>query len=135
MPGRSFVPVSGTITLDGQPLDGASVKFIREDGTIAAGTTTGATSNAVLEALYKGLLLRNRDSAQMMLDFGDDTESKTSEFNTEWQNAADREKKSRSLFAELVLSSTARRLDRYCGTVGVRYLPPRDRATNFKPEC
>lgn len=60
------------------------------------------TSNAVLEALYEGLLLRNRDPRQMMLQFEDDDElkPKTEEFNNEWQNAADREKKSRSLFAQ-----------------------------------
>lgn len=60
------------------------------------------TSNAVLEALYEGLLLRRKDSQQQLLPFGDDDEFKpmTSEFNSEWQNAADREKKSRSLFAQ-----------------------------------
>lgn len=60
-----------------------------------------ATSGAVLEALYEGLLLRNRgDQSQMLLDFGDDEESKAAELDTQWQDAADREKKSRSLFAQ-----------------------------------
>ncbi|MAG93374.1 MAG: ATP-dependent helicase [Planctomycetaceae bacterium] len=60
------------------------------------------TSNAVLEALYEGLLLRRKDTQQQLLPFEDDEELKpmTSEFNNEWQNAADREKKSRSLFAQ-----------------------------------
>ena len=60
------------------------------------------TSNAVLEALYEGLLLRRKDTQQQLLPFGDDEELKpmTTEFNNEWQNAADREKKSRSLFAQ-----------------------------------
>lgn len=60
------------------------------------------TSNAVLEALYEGLLLRQKDTQQQTFDFGDDEEFKplTTEFNNEWQNAADREKKSRSLFAQ-----------------------------------
>jgi superfamily II DNA/RNA helicase len=60
------------------------------------------SSNAVLEALYEGLLLRNRDPRQILLPFEDDDElrPKTEQFNTEWQNAADREKKSRSLFAQ-----------------------------------
>jgi hypothetical protein len=31
------VRVTGTITLDGNPLDGAIVKFISKDGTIASG--------------------------------------------------------------------------------------------------
>lgn len=60
------------------------------------------TSNAVLEALYEGLLLRRKDTQQQMFQFPDDDELKpmTNEFNAEWQNAADREKKSRSLFAQ-----------------------------------
>ncbi|QDU96255.1 helicase-related protein [Lignipirellula cremea] len=60
------------------------------------------TSNAVLEALYEGLLLRRKDSQQQLLPFSDDDEFQpmTTEFNNEWQNAADREKKSRSLFAQ-----------------------------------
>lgn len=60
------------------------------------------TSNAVLEALYEGLLLRRKDAEQQLLPFGDDDETKpmTTEFDNEWQNAADREKKSRSLFAQ-----------------------------------
>jgi len=59
------------------------------------------SSNAVLEALYEGLLLRRKDTQQQLLPFEDDEETKpmTTEFNNEWQNAADREKKSRSLFA------------------------------------
>jgi len=60
-----------------------------------------ATSNAVLEALYEGLLLRNRDPQQQLLPFRDDEiKPKTDAFNSDWQNAADREKKSRSLFAQ-----------------------------------
>lgn len=59
------------------------------------------TSNSVLEALYEGLLLRNRTPDQLLLAFpDDDLKPKTDAFNTEWQNAADREKKSRSLFAQ-----------------------------------
>jgi hypothetical protein len=60
------------------------------------------TSNAVLESLYEGLLLRRKDTQQQLLPFEDDEEAKpkTTEFNNEWQNAADREKKSRSLFAQ-----------------------------------
>ncbi len=60
------------------------------------------TSNAVLEALYEGLLLRQKDTQQQMLPFEEDEVAKpmTNEFDEEWQNAADREKKSRSLFAQ-----------------------------------
>jgi hypothetical protein len=59
-----------------------------------------ATSNSVLEALYEGLLLRDRNPEQLMLEFEDPQDEKAAEFSIEWQNAADREKKSRSLFAQ-----------------------------------
>src|SRR5690606_16218740 len=60
------------------------------------------TSNGVFEALYEGLLLRRNDTEQQMLPFEEDEElqAKTNEFDAEWQNAAEREKKSRSLFAQ-----------------------------------
>ena len=59
-----------------------------------------SSSNAVLEALYEGLLLRNQDADQLVLDFGDDLNEKRNEFDAEWQNAADRETKTRSLFSQ-----------------------------------
>ena len=62
-----------------------------------------ASSNALLEALYEGLLLRNRDvdPKQKSLPFQDDeSETKAEIFDNEWKNAAEREKKSRSVFAQ-----------------------------------
>jgi superfamily II DNA/RNA helicase len=58
------------------------------------------SSNTVLEALYEGLLLKNRDAEQLLLFDDMDLKTKTDELNAEWQNAADREEKSRSLFAQ-----------------------------------
>lgn len=58
------------------------------------------TSNSVLEALYEGLLLRNREPDQLLLFNDDELRPKAEEFDSEWQNAAEREKKSRSLFAQ-----------------------------------
>ena len=58
------------------------------------------SSNTVLEALYEGLLLKNRDAQQLLLFDDLDLKTKTDELNAEWQNAADREEKSRSLFAQ-----------------------------------
>ena len=59
-----------------------------------------ASSNAVLEALYEGLLLRRKDPEQLLLFDDKELRPKHEEFQAEWQNAADREKKSRSLFAQ-----------------------------------
>ena len=58
------------------------------------------TSNAVLEALYEGLLLRRKDDDQMTLDFGEEGDDRRDEFHDEWERASEREKKSRSLFAQ-----------------------------------
>jgi len=58
------------------------------------------SSSAVLEALYEGLLLRRKDPEQLLLFDDADLGPKHEEFDTEWQNTADREKKSRSLFAQ-----------------------------------
>ncbi|MFI5460551.1 MAG: helicase-related protein [Isosphaerales bacterium] len=60
-----------------------------------------SSSNAVLEALYEGLLLKNRDAQQLLLfEEDDDLKSKVDELDSEWKSAADREKKSRALFAQ-----------------------------------
>ncbi len=62
-----------------------------------------ASSNALLEALYEGLLLRNKEAnpEQGLLDFmNEDSQPKADAFDAEWHNVADREKKSRSLFAQ-----------------------------------
>lgn len=61
------------------------------------------SSNALLEALYEGLLLRNKDVdfRQMSLPFQDDeVDTKAAAFDAEWKNAAEREKRSRSVFAQ-----------------------------------
>ena len=44
--GYTLVPVSGTITLDGQPLAGASVSFQRSGGEATVGPGSGAVTDA-----------------------------------------------------------------------------------------
>ena len=55
-------------------------------------------SDAVLEALMEGLILRGADHRQDTLDFGD--EQKAAELDREWRSAAEREKASRTKFAQ-----------------------------------
>ena len=55
-------------------------------------------SDAVLEALMEGLILRGADHAQDTLDFGDDP--KAVELDKEWRSAAERERVSRTKFAQ-----------------------------------
>jgi hypothetical protein len=59
-----------------------------------------ASSNAVLEALYEGLLLRGGDPEQLLLFREGEIGDRVGGLNAEWQDAADREKASRSLFAQ-----------------------------------
>lgn len=59
-----------------------------------------ASSNAVLEALYEGLLLKGRDTQQLLLFEDVDLKSKVEQLDSEWKSAADREKRSRALFAQ-----------------------------------
>lgn len=61
-----------------------------------------SSSNALLEALYEGLLLRKKENKDQpgLFDMLPDEQSKVEEFEAEWQNAAEREKRSRSLFAQ-----------------------------------
>lgn len=44
--GYTLVPVSGTITLDGQPLAGASISFQRAGGEATVGPGSGAVTDA-----------------------------------------------------------------------------------------
>ena len=55
-------------------------------------------SDAVLEALMEGLILRGADHAQDTLDF--EYEQKAADLDREWRSAAEREKQSRTKFAQ-----------------------------------
>lgn len=46
--GSGLVPVSGLVTLDGKPVEGATVTFITEDGTQSASGQTDASGNFTL---------------------------------------------------------------------------------------
>ncbi|MGA2704362.1 MAG: helicase-related protein [Isosphaeraceae bacterium] len=76
----------------------AKHETIRKDLGISIPVPT--TSNAVLEALYEGLLLKQRDTQQLLLFEDDDLKTKVEELDREWKSAADREKRSRALFAQ-----------------------------------
>jgi superfamily II DNA or RNA helicase len=56
-------------------------------------------SNAVLEAIMEGLVLRGRDEQLSLFD-APDLASERDAFHDEWQVAADREKRSRTVFAQ-----------------------------------
>ncbi|MCK4511442.1 SWF/SNF helicase family protein [bacterium] len=76
------------------------------------------SSNKLLEALIEELLLKGLDEEQLV--FEEFMQEATKEFHSEWENASEREKKSRSLFAQDTLKpdEVARELDEVRGTVG-----------------
>ena len=90
----------GDNQIDGVVLNVLIEKHKRIRKATGVSVPVPTSSNAVLEALYEGLLLRNRNPEQMLLFDDDELKPKTKEFDDEWQNAADREQKSRSLFAQ-----------------------------------
>ncbi|WP_109471964.1 helicase-related protein [Ornithinimicrobium cavernae] len=55
-------------------------------------------SDGVIEALLEGLLLRGRDADQLQLDLG--LAERTDELRREWESAAEKEKQSRTKYAQ-----------------------------------
>ncbi|MGH3854675.1 MAG: helicase-related protein [Pseudonocardiaceae bacterium] len=61
-------------------------------------------SSTVMQAIWESLLLRGTEPEQLMLDFGDATSSETADaVLTQWIDAAEREKASRSRFRQVTL--------------------------------
>ena len=97
------------------PIDGVILEvLIRKHKSIKS--TLGVTvavpgsSEQIAEALFEGALFKEKtraDSKQMTLDFIDDLEPKKQAIHAEWENARDREKASRSRFAQHTLSPEA----------------------------
>lgn len=77
-----------------------------------------ANSSSVVEALFEGLLLRDSQPGQLLFD--EFMKSSSEQFHTEWENAGEREKKSRTMFAQHTLKpdEVARELDEVRRTVG-----------------
>jgi hypothetical protein len=76
-------------------------------------------SNAVLEAIMEGLILRGRDEQLSLLD-APDLVSERDEFHHEWDLAADREKRSRTVFAQETIKTdeVRRELDASRAAIG-----------------
>lgn len=94
-----------TITLYGQDnrIDGIVLDvLLRKHEAIRRATGVSVpvpdNSDAVLEALMEGLILRGTENQQDMLDL--DYEHKAADLEKEWRSAAEREKASRTKFAQ-----------------------------------
>ena len=94
------------------PIDGVILEvLLRKHKSIksALGVTVAVpgSSEQIAEALFEGALFKEKTRThpqQMALDFIDDIEPKKQAIHAEWENARDREKASRSRFAQHTLS-------------------------------
>ncbi|MFH1219112.1 MAG: helicase-related protein [Candidatus Eisenbacteria bacterium] len=97
------------------PIDGVILDvLIRKHKSIKSdlGVTVAVpgSSEQIVEALFEGALFREKTKAgrsQLTLDFINDLEPKKQAIHAEWENARDREKASRSRFAQHTLSPEA----------------------------
>ena len=93
------------------PIDGVILDvLIRKHKSIksALGVTVAVpgSSEQIAEALFEGALFRERagaDTRQLALDFIDEIDTEIQTIHAEWENARDREKASRSRFAQHAL--------------------------------
>ena len=94
------------------PIDGVILDvLIRKHKSIKSslGVTVAVpgSSEQIAETLFEGALFRERagvDGRQLDLDFIDDLDTEVQAIHAEWENARDREKASRSRFAQHALS-------------------------------
>ena len=97
------------------PIDGVILDvLIRKHKSIrsALGVTVAVpgSSEQIAEALFEGALFRERAGAnvrQLTLDFIDEIDAEVQAIHAEWENARDREKASRSRFAQHTLDPRA----------------------------
>ncbi len=110
------------------PIDGVILNvLIRKHKSIksALGVTVAVPglSEQIAETLFEGALFREQaspGSPQLSLDFIEDLDSKKTKIHAEWDNARDREKASRSRFAQHTMSpeSVAKELGNVQAAIG-----------------
>lgn len=96
--------------IDGVILDVLIRKHKRIKSDLGVTVAVPGSSEQIAEALFEAALFRGkavRDPNQLLLPFGDDLEKKKKALHTDWENARDREKASRSRFAQHTLSPEA----------------------------
>ncbi len=96
--------------IDGVILDVLIRKHKKIKSALGVTVAVPGSSDKIAEALFQGALFRENagsGSGQMMLDFFSDIEPKKEALHAEWDSARDREKASRSRFAQHALSPDA----------------------------
>lgn len=93
--------------IDGVILDVLIRKHKRIKSDLGVTVAVPGSSEQIAEALFEGALFRERTAShpqQLALDFIDDLEPRKQALHADWDNARDREKASRSCFAQHTLS-------------------------------
>lgn len=96
--------------IDGVILDVLIRKHKSIKSTLGVTVAVPGSSEQIAEALFEGALFRERtqgDPAQMILNFIEDLQPRKRALHAEWENARDREKATRSRFAQHTLSPEA----------------------------
>ncbi|MGA2264519.1 MAG: helicase-related protein [Acidobacteriota bacterium] len=96
--------------IDGVILDVLIRKHKKIKSDLGVTVAVPGSSEQIAEALFEGALFREKISSgarQLALDFIDNLEPKKQAIHAEWENARDREKASRSRFAQHTLSPEA----------------------------
>jgi superfamily II DNA or RNA helicase len=96
--------------IDGVILDVLIRKHKNIKSDLGVAVAVPGSSEQIAEALFEGALFRERtrgSSSQMKLDFIDQLDTKKQALHKEWESARDREKVSRSRFAQHTLSPEA----------------------------
>jgi len=89
--------------IDGVILDVLIRKHKRIKSDLGVTVAVPGSSEQIAEALFEGALFREKTHAhpdQLRLDFIDEMETKKKDLHVQWDNARDREKASRSRFAQ-----------------------------------
>ena len=92
--------------IDGVILDVLIRKHKNIKNDLGVMVAVPGSSEQIAETLFEGALFREMStgSAQLHLDFGEESDAHVKKFHAEWENARDREKASRSRFAQHTLN-------------------------------
>ena len=94
--------------IDGVILDVLIRKHKSIKSDLGVAVAVPGSSEQIAEALFEGALFRDQEGAgQLALDFIDELDSQKQELHAEWENARDREKVSRSRFAQHTIKPDA----------------------------